>query len=177
MLRRALAPTLVLTLAVVTASVAAPTNRTCPTCNVGSPDARKQPPWVSIETPANPYDATTKNAAFLVRALLRENTPATHDVVGTAEGLVAGARKSIPLRLDATSQPGVFAVTRQWPSEGTWLLRISLGNTSALVTIDRSGDIGRVTVPTTPANGSAMLLPRAVTPREIDAILASAARQ
>jgi hypothetical protein len=177
MLRRALAPTLVLTFAVVTAAIASPANTTCPSCDGGTSAARKQPPWVSIESPANPYDPTTKNAAFLVHALLRENTPATREVVGTAEGLVGGARKSISLRLDATSQPGVFAVTKQWPSEGTWLLRISLNNTSALVTVDKSGNIGTVTVPTTPATGSSMLLPRAVTAREIDAMLASAARQ
>jgi hypothetical protein len=167
MLRRALVPAIGLTLAVVTAAVATPT-RTA---------ARKQPPWVSVESPANPYDPTTRNAAFLVHALLRENTPATHEVVATAEGLVGGVRKTVPLRIDTTSQPGVFAVVKQWPTEGTWLLRISLYNTSALVTVDRSGNIASVTVPTTPATGSTMLLPRAVTAREIDAMLASAARQ
>jgi hypothetical protein len=164
MLRRALVPAIVLTLAAVTAAVATPT-------------VRKQPPWVSVESPANPYDPTTRDAAFLVHALSFENTPATRGVVGTAEGLVGGVRKTVPLRLDTTSHPGVFAVAKQWPSEGTWLLRITLNNTSALVTVDRSGNIAGVTVPTTTASGSSMLLPRAVTAREIDAMLASAAKQ
>ena len=56
MLRRALVPAIVLTLAAVTAAVATPT-------------VRKQPPWVSVESPANPYDPTTRGAAFLVHAL------------------------------------------------------------------------------------------------------------
>ena len=164
MLRHALLPAIGLTLAVVTAAVA-------------TPAVRKQPPWVSIESPANPYDPTTRSAAFLVHALSFENTPATRGVAGTAEGLVGGVRKTLPLRLDTTSHPGVFAVAKQWPSEGTWLLRITLNNTSALVTVDRSGNIAGVSVPTTQASGSSMLLPRAVTASEIDAMLASAARQ
>jgi hypothetical protein len=166
MLRRAFLPAIGLTLAVVTAAVANP-SRTA---------ARKQPPWVSVETPANPYDPTTKNAAFLVHALSFENRPATSGVTGVAEGLVGGVRKTLPLRIDTTSQPGVFAVTKQWPSEGTWLLRVSLNNTSALITVDRSGNIAGVTVPTTQSSSSSMLLPRAVTAREIDAMLAGAAK-
>jgi hypothetical protein len=172
MLRRTLVPATVLTLAAVTASVTAAVATPSPT----APVARKQPPWVSIESPANPYDPATRNAAFLVHALARENTPATRDVMGTAEGLVGGARKTIPLRLDPTSQPGVFAVARQWPTDGTWLVRISLHNTSALINVDRSGNITRVTVPTTPATARTMMLPRAVTAGEIDAMLASAAK-
>jgi len=47
-------------------------------------------------------------------------------VSGAAEGLVNGKRQSVPLRLTAvqTNEAGVttFAVRRQWPKEGAWLL-------------------------------------------------------
>ena len=164
MLRRTLVPVIGLTLAVAATSVAAPA-------------LLKWPPWISIESPVNPFDASTRGAAFLVHAMLREGTPAMGDVTGTAEGLVNGARKTIPLRIDKTSHPGVFAVSKQWPAEGTWLLRISFHSTTALVAIDRNGNVGAATIPTRTLSGSNDQVPRSVTASEIDTMLASAAKQ
>ena len=36
-----------------------------------------------------------------------------------------GVRRSIPLKLEPVSQPVTFAVTRQWPSEGVWVLKVN----------------------------------------------------
>ena len=47
-------------------------------------------------------------------------------VSGSAEGLVKGERRSIPLRFSRTSRQGVFAVSRQWPNEGVWTLVVSV---------------------------------------------------
>ena len=44
---------------------------------------------------------------------------------GTAEGLVGGRRRSLPLRLERTPEPGVYALAKQWPDQGAWVLRIS----------------------------------------------------
>jgi hypothetical protein len=41
---------------------------------------------------------------------------------GTAEGLVAGMRKSVPLQLAAGSTPGVYAINNNWPTEGVWVV-------------------------------------------------------
>jgi hypothetical protein len=132
--------------------------------------ARKSPPWISIESPVNPYDATTRGAALLVHAEIREGVAQLADLSGTAEGLVNGARRSITLHFDSTSRPSVFALRRQWPAEGTWLLRLSLRTTTAVVSLDRAGNVASARVPTEMSQG--IPLPRAVPSREIDSMLA-----
>jgi hypothetical protein len=70
----------------------------------------------------------------------------------------------------------VFALRRQWPTEGDWLLRITLArSTTALVTLDGSGDVASVRVPTRVSSDVA--LPRPVAAREIDSVLAVLASQ
>jgi hypothetical protein len=162
MFRRALLSSVALTLSVAAVTVAAPT-------------IAKWPPWISIESPVNPFDASVHGAAFLIRAAVREGTPTIANVSGTAEGLVNGTRKTLPLRLDTTDRPGVFAVRKQWPAEGTWILRISLLTTTAIVSIDKAGNVGAVIVPTIAQSGQR--IPRAVAAREIDALLADAAKR
>ncbi len=139
------------------------------------PAAAKWPPWLSIESPVNPFDPATRGAVLLVHAATREGPPAVSALAGTAEGIVAGARRTIPLRFDTTPMPGVFAVRRQWPDQGTWLLRVSLQNTTALVSLAGDGRVDGVRVPTQRASG--MDLPRAVSEKEIDSTLSAAARR
>ncbi|HEV8234449.1 MAG TPA: hypothetical protein VGP84_07610 [Gemmatimonadaceae bacterium] len=162
MTRRALLPLSLLVLTTVTAAFA-------------SPAAVKWPPWLSIESPVNPFDPTARGAALLVHAVFREGQAQISDVSGTAEGIVNGSRRSIALRFDSTGRPGVFAVRRQWPSDGTWLLRIALRQTTAIVTLDRGGNVASVRVPTELASGNQ--IPRPVAAREIDSTLAEAARR
>ena len=79
------------------------------------------PPWISIEYPVNPYDQATKDAYLVVHAF-HHGTAMAVPVAGTAEGMVRGERKSVSLEFRATSRPGVYALKRQWPTEGTWTL-------------------------------------------------------
>lgn len=162
MIRRALIPAGLLALAAATAAFT-------------TPMTAKWPPWLSIESPVNPFDPTARGASFLVHAVFREGQAQLSDLSGTAEGLVDGARRSIPLRFDTTGRPGVFAVRRQWPSDGTWLLRIALQHTTAIVTVDRSGNVASVRVPTELSAGNQ--LPRPVGAKEIDSTLAEAAKR
>jgi hypothetical protein len=163
MLRRALAPALFLTL--VTASAA-----------FTHPAMRKSPPWLSVEAPVNPYDSATRDAVFLVRAWAHGNPISATDLSGSAEGLVGGKRQSVALRLDATSRPDVYAVRRQWPAEGSWVVRVTLFRTvTAIVSLDRTGGVANVHVPTQMRSGLA--LPRPVTAGEIDSVLARTAAQ
>jgi hypothetical protein len=129
----------------------------------------KWPPWLSIESPVNPYDGSLAGSVLLVHAATRDGTPTIADVNGSAEGIVNGARRSIALKFDPTARPGVFAVRKQWPSEGTWLLRISLSSTTALVTLDAAGRVAGVNIPSTYAEGRP--IPRTVAAREIDSTL------
>lgn len=141
------------------------------------PALAKWPPWLSIEAPVNPFDPATRDAVLLVHTMVRSGTTKVTDLTGSAEGLVDGARRSVALRFDPTSAPGVYAVRRQWPASGTWVLRITLlRNTTALVTLGPSGDVAAVNVPTrTESDG--MKLPRAVAAREVDSTLYAAARR
>jgi len=137
-----------------------------------APAAAKWPPWLSIESPVNPYDATARGAVCLIHARVREGTPTLADLHGSAEGLVNGARRSVELRFDQTGSPGVFALRRQWPGEGTWVLRISLLSTTAIVSLDERGGVSGVRIPMTVASGTPV--PRAVVARDIDSTLSVA---
>jgi len=133
--------------------------------------AIKWPPWLSIEYPVNPYDQANRDAVLLVHAAMRGAVPSARDLTGTAEGIVNGRRQSVVLRLDATSQPGVFAVRRQWPTQGSWMLEITLAkSTTALVSLDRTGAVSSVSIPM--KMGSGERLPRDVAAHDIDSTLA-----
>lgn len=135
----------------------------------------KSPPWISIESPVNPYDASTRGALLLVHAAFREGVPQLSDLHGTAEGLVSGTRQTVALRLDSTGRPGVFALRRQWPADGSWVLRISLRTTTALVTLDRDGQVTGTHVPLHVTGGGTV--PRDISGAEIDSTLAAIARR
>ena len=81
-----------------------------------SPAIAKWPPWISIESPVNPYDPTSRGALLLVHAAVREGQSQVSDVSGSAEGIVNGVRKSVPLHFDATGKADVYALRRQWPT-------------------------------------------------------------
>ena len=63
------------------------------------------PPWISIEHPVNPYDATTRDAFLLVHAF-HHGTPQNFPVTGTAEGMVDGQRRTVNLEFTRTSRSG-----------------------------------------------------------------------
>lgn len=136
------------------------------------PSMFKWPPWISIESPVNPYDPGARGAAMLVHVAFREGQSQLSDLRGTAEGIVGGARRSIPLRFEETGRPSTFALRRQWPSEGTWMVRLVVRETTALVTLDRAGNVLAARVPT--ARRGREELPRAVESREIDSTLVAA---
>ena len=136
------------------------------------------PPWISIETPPNPYDPASRGA-FLVVHTFHHGELAASGVTGTAEGIVSGARRSVALTFDTTSQRGSYALRKQWPSDGVWMLVINTGGqaqgVTALVDLGPKGDVARVRVPTKRSDG--WDLPQQVTSRDIDAALeARAAR-
>jgi hypothetical protein len=139
------------------------------------PSVVKWPAWLSIESPVNPFDRDNSGALMLVHAMTREGPATLANVSGSAQGIVNGARRSIPIRFDTTSKPGIFAVRKQWPSEGTWLLQIALYGTTAIVVVDRDGSVASVRVPTQLQSGNQ--IPRAVAAKEIDSTLAAAARR
>ena len=138
--------------------------------------ARFGPPWISIESPPNPHDRTTRDA-FLVVRTYHHGTQLDQGVRGTAEGLVGAERRSLRLTFDRTAQPGVYALRRQWPAEGRWALVISTGPqdgaATALVALAAGGQqVASVTVPTR-RSPDGWSIPRDVTRAEVDALLRS----
>ena len=137
------------------------------------------PPWLSIETPVNPYNPATHGAFLLARVSTRSGSTDMVTLMGSAEGLVAGKRTSIHLSFDSTPTAGVFALRKQWPSTGTWTLVISLGPssgaaTTAIVDLGANGEVVSVRVPTR-RNAHSDVVPRAVSRAEIDSSLAARA--
>src|ERR1043165_2956975 len=109
------------------------------TTALATPNIPKWPPWLSIESPVNPYDASARGALLLVHATFRGGASPLSDVSGSAEGIVNGARRSVPLRFENTGRPNVYALRQQWPADGRWVLKINLRTTTALVTVDQGG--------------------------------------
>lgn len=110
------------------------------------------PPWIAIEHPVNPYDQSTRDAFIVVHAY-HHGDPTALPLVGTAEGIVSGQRRTVRLNFQRTSRTGVFAVRKQWPTEGIWTLVVAVNegteNTAqALVDIGADGAVASVRVPT-----------------------------
>jgi len=75
---------------------------------------------------ANP-EAQAKNAVVVAR-ITACHSPEKTVVKATAEGLVGGKRETIPLNVMSLSTPGTYAVSRQWPREGVWTIRLVATN-------------------------------------------------
>lgn len=88
---------------------------------------------------ANP-EAQAKNAVLVVRGYSCAE-PEKTKVTGTADGIVNGKRESVALKLMPLSGQSTYAVAKQWPSEGRWVLSFTMtnphmGQQSAMVKVD-----------------------------------------
>ena len=131
------------------------------------------PPWVSIELPANPLDATTRDA-FLIVHTYHHATIVNFALTGRAIGIVDGKRRTVDLAFTRTSVAGSYAVRRNWPANGTWVLAINTGvegGPTALVGIGADGEVRSVKVP----RQAGQAWGRPATDRDIDATLESLA--
>jgi hypothetical protein len=75
---------------------------------------------------SNP-EAVAKKAVFAahITACL---SPEKTMVSATAEGIVNGKHMTIPLSVIRLSAPGAFAVAREWPHAGTWVVTMIATN-------------------------------------------------
>jgi hypothetical protein len=93
--------------------------------------------------------------------------PAGAEITATAEGIVNGARRSVPLKLSALPTPGVHAIPKSWPNGGVWI--VNLVGTCAGKT---AGAIVSVAGPNAEYRREAVQhLTHSATPSEIDASL------
>lgn len=132
------------------------------------------PPWISAEFPANPHETATRGAFLLVHTY-HHGTPTEFPLTGTAEGLVNGRRQTLRLEIVATSKPGVFAVRFKPQRGGAWVLAFNLGSgrdgAGMLVAVDKDGQPATAQVPSSTAEGGRWIIPRSLTPQDIDSAL------
>jgi hypothetical protein len=95
--------------------------------------------------------------------------PAKVQIAGTAEGIVDGARRSVPLRILPATTAGAFAVPHDWPQQGTWIVSLTghCGNStaSAIVPMGPNGFLRQ----------SSKFFPRAATAAEVESALTTLA--
>ena len=135
--------------------------------------ALAKPPWLSIEYPVNPYDASLRGAFLVVHTFIH-GVPVAVPLAGTAEGIVNGERRTIRLEFTDTARPGVYTLRQAWPREGVWTLVIRAGQApgmiaTAVVEIGADGEIASVRVPTRPEGRGTV--PADVSMAEIDRAL------
>ncbi len=77
--------------------------------------------FVVLGNPDASPEARSHNAVLTLK-LAGCHEPQKATLTGSAISVVDGKRQSIPLKLIALSEPGMYAVTRQWPAQGRWVL-------------------------------------------------------
>jgi hypothetical protein len=82
---------------------------------------------VEIGNPVANPEALSKGAVLVARTTAC-HSPEKTVLTATAEGVMDGQRRSMPLKLIPLSTPGVFAIGQQWPSAGTWAVKIVAKN-------------------------------------------------
>jgi len=121
------------------------------------------PVAVALPDGVNPV-VKKKDAGMAVRV---ENCAdvAKAQVTATAEGIVNGARRSVPVRPAAATTPGAFAVSHDWPMEGAWVVNLTghcgASTASAVVPFGPNGFLRE----------SSKFFPRAATAAEVEAVL------
>jgi hypothetical protein len=94
--------------------------------------------------------------------------PGNAQITATAEGLVDGVRRSVPLKLSTLPTPGVHAVPKDWPPGGFWV--VNLVGTCAGKTAGAIVSVAPGPNPSYRRDG-VKLLPHRPTSAEIDASL------
>jgi hypothetical protein len=116
----------------------------------------------NIGSPVASGDFQTKSAAFVFRTEGCAD-PAKSQIGGTAEGLVKGSRRSVLLKIVASSKPGIYAIFQNWPAEGDWVVNLigtcGSAHAGALVPLGPKGFIRE----------SSKFFPRPATDAEVDA--------
>lgn len=122
--------------------------------------------YLNLGTASASSEAKAQNAVLTVR-VTGCNDAAKASVIGSAEGLIDGRRQSISLKLIPLSEPGMYAVQRQWATEGRWVLNFVANegeaSTAAIVPVGPTGAIEK--------NGAKYFPRRAPASSEIEAAL------
>jgi hypothetical protein len=83
--------------------------------------------YLQLGNPEASAEARKANAVLTIKATGCHN-PAAAKLTATAIGTVKGERRSIPLEVTKLSEPGLFAISQQWPKEGKWVIELVARN-------------------------------------------------
>ena len=88
-----------------------------------------QPGWceqfaIQVASPVAAQSFHAKTSTFVFRTVGCAE-PAKAEISVTAEGMMQNQRRSQRLQRIMSTSPGVYAVFREWPSEGVWILNIA----------------------------------------------------
>ena len=130
--------------------------------------------YLSVETPSA-NNSQHKDAVLLVRPY-GCHQPSDAALSATAEGVVNGERRSVPLRLTPVSE-GAYAIRQEWPAEGAWVLAINGAynghNSGVLVRLGTNGKVEMKRQSTgTKSEVNAQIVPRKLSREEIENALA-----
>ena len=118
----------------------------------------------SVGSPVAAQEPAAKTAAFAFRTEGCAD-PTKSQIAATAEGMVRGARRSVPLKVVVMQKPGVYVVYQTWGSDGRWVVVLKgeceHETAGAIVPIGPRGFI----------RDSSKFFPRPANPAEIDASL------
>jgi hypothetical protein len=125
---------------------------------------------LQVDDPKTNPEAMAKHAVVAAH-ITACHSPEKTTVTATAEGIVDGKRRTIALEVIRLSGPGAFAVTHEWPREGTWTVKMIATNpdykdyaTSIVVPVGGSPVIG----------SQAKVFYHAATPDEVGSVLKQA---
>ena len=79
--------------------------------------------YLQLGNPDASPEARKAGAVVTIKAL-GCGEPAKATLKATAIRLVNGKHEEIPLSLQKLSEPGMFALTQQWPKEGRWVIHV-----------------------------------------------------
>src|SRR5690348_11267449 len=82
---------------------------------------------LEVGNPAANPEAKAQQAILVARTTACQS-PERTSIVATAEGIVDGSRRTIPLRVIPLATPGTYAITREWPVQGNWAVRMVATN-------------------------------------------------
>ena len=80
--------------------------------------------WFQLGNPDASPEARRNHAVVIVKAVGCHD-PAAAQISADAIGMVDGKRQAVPLKLIPLSDPGAYALTRQWPPTGRWVIRLT----------------------------------------------------
>ncbi len=83
--------------------------------------------YLQLGNPEASPEARKLNAVLTIKATGCHD-PATARLSASAIGMVNGQRREIALTIAKLSEPGMFAISRQWPKEGKWVIKLEANN-------------------------------------------------